>query len=262
MTTARNNQWGQTMNFHPENRNTVPKSNTKNAVHMCFHPLFSRSMLQVTKHTTHMKNLCRKSYSQAIHLFLITNLRSQSPWLSPPLAIPWKSILRHIPWNQQASEVWRHTLMKSSLAEDKGVHDRIDSDLDIQWCHAPTSEYLQPYEGGEHKAGRWLSARNSSGPNYLYGTNQFCATPNHTAVANGGSRRDPRPTASHLHPHQPHGGHPRKVATAWLGALHQPPMQSLPHKLSVRALVKSPLHPPHPSTFGIGNCHRCGQHRQ
>jgi hypothetical protein len=31
---------------------------------------------------------------------------------------------------------------EASLAEDKSVHDWVDSNLDIQWCHAPNNGYI------------------------------------------------------------------------------------------------------------------------
>jgi hypothetical protein len=32
---------------------------------------------------------------------------------------------------------------ETSLVEDKSMHVRIDSDLDIQWCYAPISKNLR-----------------------------------------------------------------------------------------------------------------------
>jgi hypothetical protein len=88
------------------------KSTTKNkcSPHMCFHPLLPRLLLQVIKHPTQRKNMC-KSSSQPIHLSIIANLRSRTPYLSPPLSISWKYILRHVPWHRQEREATLHALM-------------------------------------------------------------------------------------------------------------------------------------------------------
>jgi hypothetical protein len=89
-------------------------STITNAIPKRCQPLLPRPLRQDIKHLTHR---CHPPSSPPIHLFVISNLRSQPPWLSPPLTIPWKSLkLWHVPWHQQESEASRPTL-------EKGMHD-------------------------------------------------------------------------------------------------------------------------------------------
>ena len=50
------------------------RSTTKNAIHMCCYPRLPRLLLQVAKHPTHMKNMCRLVLITTSTLSAITNL--------------------------------------------------------------------------------------------------------------------------------------------------------------------------------------------
>jgi hypothetical protein len=112
------------------------------------------------------------------------NLRSQQPWLSPPLSLSWKSIFRHVPWHRQESEAWCHTLMKTHWLKTGAWMIR---SILIRYLvvHAPNSGILQEEvwnslasrSCGWHEADRRLGARISAGPNHLYSLMQTSRPP-------------------------------------------------------------------------------------
>jgi hypothetical protein len=124
-----------------------------------------------------------------VSLFGVPNLRSQPPWLSPLLLVPWKFIWRHVPWGRPECET-------SRLAQN-----RIDSILDICSVMRETAEKLREEDRNllpdRSRRPTWSSsthvARKTAVSDHLYSLMHTSRPPRHNPPPNNGEESQPPP---------------------------------------------------------------------
>jgi hypothetical protein len=113
------------------------RSTTKNAVHLCFHTRLLRLLLQVAKHPTHKENLCRiVLIATSAYPPLPNSDRSHHNFLH--LCQFHENLYVHMSHGTDKRRSFTPHPHEASQAEDKGVRDRINSILEIQWNNTPT----------------------------------------------------------------------------------------------------------------------------